>query len=556
MNYSIRIFYRFNAYIIILLLSSIISCKSCSNLIKQQYVAFNNDPYANDIQGEISAKNILLVADNQINNLYTNPDVLRSKLMDKKVRVAVRPPQVDLFSRDMLQWILKNYGKDKYIIHLGDALNIACQSEWDQFVETMNAKSSTLHKGWVMIPGNHDSCYYGNLQPNKADRPLWEKACSTSASMFAKGVISDKNIFIRNYLLSLVNQYNNFPSDFTLRREEYDSYELNTIAQWESPRKNSFLKKIAFRYSNGKQQKSFIVQLLNLSLDDQNNVFAILLDTTDYSEWKVEPDMTGAIASIGKEQLEIVNKWISDLKKENDNIKYFLIGHSPISELYYNYNAQKWLSDRAEAKDGLLCYISAHTHSGWIKNSKSIIDDIEFYEMNVGSATDWSDTEGYDAITARTLDLINGKVFSKRILIRSASNINNNDHFDYSSGKNCYSCYKNDNSGIYTYTIDTLLLTYVRLFKDLNVNTRVDVKILIDKANELLDQKCIDKPIPEDFTESFFIGKIKDCFEQKLFHIQEMERKDEQLMQNNNYKNARLLYGACQTVRASKAEFQ
>ncbi len=550
--------YFINVSIIILFLSIFVSCASCpkKGILSQERVDFEKDPFAYDSSGNPAAKSVLLVADNQFNNLYSNPDPLRSKLMDKKVKVAVRPPQLDLFSKDMLQWILNEHGKNKYIIHLGDALNIACQSEWDRFTNTMTA--SNVHKGWVIIPGSHDSCYYGNVEPNKLDKNNWKKACSMETTLFKTGIISDKNIFIRNYLSSLIKQHNAFPGDFTYTDGDFNGYTKNTVADWKSSVNNSFLKRIAFRYSDGNQQDSFIMQEIDLSLDNQNNVFAILLDTTDYSDWPIEPVLTGAVGSISKEQLNIADKWIADLKNGNNkSIKYFLIGHSPMNEIY-DLNVPKWISDKVEAKDGFLCYISAHTHSGWIKKGKSIIKRNEFFEMNVGSTTDWSDTKSYNAIAARTLTLRNEKVYSERIFIKSTDKINSNDKSDYAGNvQRCYACYKDNKYGIYDYSIDALLLTYVRLFQDLGVSDRNDVKDLITGANDLLNTACIDKPIPSGFKEDFFIGGIKECYENKLVYIRQMERKDEELRQNNNiYKDARLLYGVCQTIRASKAEFE
>ena len=104
-------------------------------------------------------KNIMLVADNQLNYLYGEPIWLRSGLTDKFVKVAIRPVQQDLYGQDMLRWALELYGSRMPVIHLGDAANMACSGEFEAFLEIM----STATKPWVMAPGNHDAYLFGNM---------------------------------------------------------------------------------------------------------------------------------------------------------------------------------------------------------------------------------------------------------------------------------------------------------------------------------------------------------------------------------------------------------
>ena len=79
-------------------------------------------------------------------------------MADKVVVVAIRPPRLDLFAPDMLEHTLKKQGKCNFIIHLGDATNIACKNEWTKFVTRMKPErfGKKVHEGWVMVPGNHD----------------------------------------------------------------------------------------------------------------------------------------------------------------------------------------------------------------------------------------------------------------------------------------------------------------------------------------------------------------------------------------------------------------
>ena len=104
------------------------------------------------------------VSDNQFNNFLGDPQLMRTKIADRIVVVAIRPPRLDLFAPDILEHTIRKQGPDNYIIHLGDATNIACWNEWDKFTYRMQPEilGKKMHKGWVMVPGNHDFFFLGN----------------------------------------------------------------------------------------------------------------------------------------------------------------------------------------------------------------------------------------------------------------------------------------------------------------------------------------------------------------------------------------------------------
>ncbi|MCP4623339.1 MAG: metallophosphoesterase [bacterium] len=115
-------------------------------------------------------KNIMPVADNQLNYLYGDPIWLRSGLTDKFVKVAIRPVQQDLFGQDILRRALDRYGSRLPVIHLGDAANMACSGEFEAFLEIMSADT----KAWVMAPGNHDAYLFGNTHRLQKE---WTATC-------------------------------------------------------------------------------------------------------------------------------------------------------------------------------------------------------------------------------------------------------------------------------------------------------------------------------------------------------------------------------------------
>lgn len=546
-----------------IILVSVIFITGCcnKNLIKQDYVAFNNDPFAIEPEPDLSdpaaGKRVLILADNQNNNLYSNPDIIRSKEVAKVKSVAVRPPQLDLYSNDMVRWLINSYGKNRYIIHLGDALNIGCQDEWDNFVKVM--REPGVHTGWVTVPGNHDSYYYGNVEPNQFDREMWERACNSAPLTNNRGKISDKNTFIHNYLAALKEQHRIFPNDFPFTATDYNSARNRNAHQWSSPIEGSFVKKIALmKYPDAEQHKSFLVQAIDLSRGTNNNVFAILVDTTDYKHSLLGPVLAGKYANLSRDQIRIINAWIAEFKQKNSNMKYIIVGHHQIDEL--NDEAKEWLSSKVEANDGFLTYIAGHTHSGWVKTGTSIKKSTQFYEMNVGSTTDWSPTDQYKAVVARTLNVKDGKVHSNRIFMKATELIDANDHFDYSAapGK-CYTCYKDTKGSVYSYTVDTLLFAYTRLFKDLKASSYDrSIDPMIAKAETLMNKKCIIDELSSDISEAAYMTpEAQKCFAEKLTLIQNMEKMDEGLkLRFAKYKNDRMLYGANQTVRASKTDYE
>ena len=120
----------------------------------------------------LETRKVLLVADCQFHNLYSKALPERDLSTKEVVPTAIRAPQLDLFSEDVLKWILKNGSPDsEVILHLGDALDLACENEFYQFLNVMKEAS----RPWFMAPGNHDAFYFGNFEPKRED--LWENAC-------------------------------------------------------------------------------------------------------------------------------------------------------------------------------------------------------------------------------------------------------------------------------------------------------------------------------------------------------------------------------------------
>jgi hypothetical protein len=147
-------------------------------------------------EGIALSREVVLVADNQIQHLYGDPVWLRSGFTNRFVSVAIRAVQLNFFGPHMLRWIVENYGDKRLVIHLGDALNVACSAEWKSFLIAMQG----AQRGWLLAPGNHDAFYFGNGDFSRGE---WERACNTDDGS-GRSFLKDR--FVEAYLLALASQ--------------------------------------------------------------------------------------------------------------------------------------------------------------------------------------------------------------------------------------------------------------------------------------------------------------------------------------------------------------
>lgn len=121
---------------------------------------------------QVVSRRIVLVADNQLHNLYGGPvPFLRSELANRLVQPAIRPVQLDFYGQDLLRWVVEEQGRFSPIVHIGDACDFACTGEFRKFREIMRQAKH----GWVMAPGNHDGFFFGN-EHRDATNDDWRQA--------------------------------------------------------------------------------------------------------------------------------------------------------------------------------------------------------------------------------------------------------------------------------------------------------------------------------------------------------------------------------------------
>lgn len=339
-------------------------------------------------------RKVLLVSDCQLFNLYTDTVPERNLSSQSLIQTAIRSPQVNLFSGDVLRWILTDPELDvSGVLHLGDAADLACENEFREFQELM----ATSGRPWLMAPGNHDCYYFGNYHP---DRPeLWERAC------YAAGEPLEKDRYVRMYIAGLLQQkeqaFRLLAADLGLEHRLDEDVmvladRLPAQHRWESTAgSDGLLDAIAWNIDEEHPWRSFVLQRARLEGPGDDDVpgKAILLDSCQYWEkpamlpnaWATYPlrHNPGMVGQMLADQLRILREWVEPLDMEQEGA--VLLSHHPVS-VYEAKTASsiRWLWANTA---GIAMFITAHTHDGHYVHH--FLGDREAIELNLGSTTDW-----------------------------------------------------------------------------------------------------------------------------------------------------------------------
>lgn len=327
-----------------------------------------------------TTRKALLVADCQFHNLLSKPLPERSLTMKALVGTAIRPPQLDLFARDALSWILAEEAPQAdFVLHLGDALDLACTGEWETFVAVMGGAG----KPWFMAPGNHDSFYFGVYDPR--DRQIWQDAADGA------GEIMTKDRFIRAYVAALLKQDD--PGARALGTA-LGKGALPASFEWRAPAgTGGFLDAIAWRIDEESPWRSFLLQKIDMTgaQPDDPHVSVYLLDSCQYAQrpelapnaWQCYPlhHNCGVTGEMLPDQLRTLRGWIEGGPGGHG----VLMCHHPFSSLSpRSKSSLGWLW--REYAIGMM--VTAHTHDGYFRHY-DLGSGPERIEMNIGSTTDW-----------------------------------------------------------------------------------------------------------------------------------------------------------------------
>ncbi len=506
---------------------------------------------------------ILLVGDNQFNNIYTDPAILRNFYADKLTKVAIRPPQLDIFSKELLDLTLQQHkSKEKLVIHLGDALNIACLNEWNRFEDSL--VSSVDKNKFVMAPGNHDFYWYGvSAGQGSTLKQQWATACDNTypvpndegneSKRFTKGK------FINRYLAYIPIYY---PQDTT---GEYTADTKDAFVQ------RIFVQRFATEHD---EYSSFLIQEITIpSQYRQKSLKGIVIDTANYDKRPLNVlgylqingyRNPGNMAGITKAQQIIIEKWSEEHRKRKE--KFMIFGHHPLEE--FESKEKKWITDIIDKNPYAIGYISAHTHSGYIVDAKVI-------EVNVGSITDYpNEVRNLHANASK----LSSTLYPLRVKTLKESKWCS-ERYNYTHAPNdSYTSYKQAQRGLYTAhytheaTLNVGISTYLRLFNDINAkqyfaedeNKTKQYNRLVAKATQQRVRDCFasigSSETPNillyDKDNNINFAKSVRCRSDKLEILKKLQELNDNLKASSPaYAKDLQFYGSCQSLQASQAEW-
>lgn len=375
------------------------------------------------------SERVILIADNQQHDVLGSvAGIYKTLLADELTQVAIRPPELDLFSEDLLRAVI---GREQegvarpFFVHLGDACNVSTTSEFARFAWTMRS----IQCGWVMAPGNHDGYFFGiESRVDPAEIEVWKRAAAPG------GREMQRDRFVAYYLAALLLQENETSFELVQKldsidpgarirsawneaseqgvprpgapgvadRFDYFRVALDRLAEviHAQARQGSVrltkgagprLRRIGWRIDPDRPWASFVVQELDLAIPAATQQLSlVLLDTSDYSESEHEPSKKqakkkkgpSAEAAVGERQAGLVGSWIRSSAPER---RWLYAGHHPLAA-FKRETSWKVPFFLGRGPDEIIpLYLSAHTHRA---NFTTTQGRCEWADLTVGSTAD------------------------------------------------------------------------------------------------------------------------------------------------------------------------
>jgi len=400
--------------ILIILLITVLSACTAEDPI----VWTDDDAWSNSARLPIT-KPIALIADTQIHESRGTASRNWSRASDELVAVTIRSAQQVIGARDILKKAMEESRDVGLTIHLGDAIDVSCETEWIDFLDTMKKERGKPGPDtWLFTPGNHDGFLVGNISTENDwfyNDGYWDNVCNVGRTRKNDGVNFgriNKNNIIESYL------------------EEIDIISFNKD---DFNRRDIFCDKenycVAWSLSYSAPWTSYLVQMVRIESVGPEGppIYAVLLDTSDFEK---QPKFTspwrwaGVKADVSEYQLQHVARMIDGT---SENARIFFVGHHPLKDWR---NISKWndlkrskFFEIIQGKKSLKFFITAHTHEGgWFAKE---FEKGNVGELNTGSLID-------PPIYLRTLEFEseneNIGVIAKRIDLSSSATDQCKDH--------------------------------------------------------------------------------------------------------------------------------
>ena len=313
--------------------------------------------------------------------------------VDAYVEVAQRPPEQPLFGRRVLEWVLTN--QPEPTVHLGDLLDMSCQSEMGRMGALIRAAKSET----ALLPGNHDGLMFGIFNVPvvgdvlKTSGHAWYRGCIRGAAESSATAPPDpresavnRRGFIAAYLNVLGTDWHHpikgipsVPADGNVR------------ISFVNPNPAAFLAAIeANLLDETSYGNSFIAQKLRLPAAPgaKRRVVVIGFDTNQVSALVGTLDTVrglspGDLGHVRADQLQAIGPWVEAARNAGDIVVF--AGHHNWNRL--SFASQARIGALMQTLDHPLVYISAHTHRGfWATHD---LGQRRLLELNVSSLSDW-----------------------------------------------------------------------------------------------------------------------------------------------------------------------
>jgi hypothetical protein len=358
----------------------LLSCLAGCAALRPTNWANDPDPRPN-AAGPVTGE-VRIISDSQIHESRGIPSRYLSLAGDEVIGVTIRSGQQVIGAADLLAVAMA--GDYPLTLHLGDAIDLSCQSEWHRFTRVMQAKGGPGATTWLLAQGNHDGFLAGNISPGASGLYVdeyWNNMCN------ARGVVSSD-------VIATPDKKNN-EKNFFKKRAVADAYYTKLIAGMKNRRAlqdevicDGTDLCVAHAFDN--DWKSFVVQLVKLPASEGaqgTKIFALLLDSSDFNEQPDSPFGKIKAGERGGITAGQSRKAIALLKTLPSDAVFFIVSHHPFSD----WRIASWANADVAAMKDLMgdvrfmdFILSAH-EGGWYTHR---LWDKALYELNTGSLAD------------------------------------------------------------------------------------------------------------------------------------------------------------------------
>lgn len=322
---------------------------------------------------------IALIADTQIHESRGTASRYFSLAGDQFVEVTIRSGQQVLGAGDILQEALRKSRDYRLALHLGDAIDVSCSTEWQRFSLVMaRERGAPGPSTWLFAPGNHDGYLVGNFYP--LDRGVYTDSYWNNICNVGRVIQNDHYVHERITKPRVLQDYlNKLFGD----KKQLDQSTQSRICP---------LKGLCLSYSLSIEGwTSYLIQLVELPAAPtaKRPIYALLLDTSDYDVRPYLPGSNpkaGLEAGVSQRQLQSALELLGEVGQD---ARFFIAGHHPVETWRINgsppTNGNAWAALLADPRF-LRFFVTAHTHEGgWYKHQ---IEGITLNELNLGSLAD------------------------------------------------------------------------------------------------------------------------------------------------------------------------